>query len=91
MRWTSNTTTMRERSRRACPQPNYSQLSVHAGADQATKNRNKTSERLSWLRLIRVHTQQQLKQQYVGHRGGLGCLAERNANEAPPHVSSWRD
>ena len=45
---------MRERSRRASPQPDYYRwLSVDAGADLAAKKNSAPSERLSRLRLIR--------------------------------------
>ena len=48
MRWTTNTTTMRERSRRASPQPD-SYLSVEAGSDLETNNKKSSapSARLS--------------------------------------------
>ena len=66
MRWTTNTTTMRERSRRALPQRDYSYLSVDAGSDLENKESSAPSARLSWL-LVRmiscessVHTEQQL-------------------------------
>ena len=63
MRWTMNTTTMRERSRRASPQPDYSLLSVDAGSDLETKKSSVPSAPLSWLRIIREYTQQQQQQQ----------------------------
>ena len=48
---------------------------MDAGEDLASKKGSAPSERLSWLHLIRVHTQQQ--QEYVRERGGLGCLVEK--------------
>ena len=45
--------------------------------DLANKKSSTRSELLSWLTShTRAYTQQQ--QQYVGHRGGLGCLVEKN-------------
>ena len=62
MRWNTNTTMMRERSRRASPQPDYSELSVDASSDLETKKSNAPSARLSWLRIIREYTQQHQQQ-----------------------------
>ena len=47
MRWTTNTTSIRERNRRAFPQPGPSQLAVDAGLDLETKKSNASSPRLS--------------------------------------------
>ena len=60
MRWTTNTTTMRERSRRASPQPDYSQLSVDAGSDLENKESNALSASFVAAYHERVQTEQQL-------------------------------
>ena len=52
MRWTTNTTKIREHSRRASPQPDYSYLSVEAGSHLDTKMINASNARLSQLRII---------------------------------------
>ena len=76
MRWTTNTTKIRERSRRASPQPDYSYLSVDAGSHLDTKMISAPSARLSQLRISTrecTHTAAAA----AGHRGGLGCLVEK--------------
>ena len=50
-------TTMSERSRRASPQPDYSQLSVDAGSDLEIEEGSAPSTHLSWLRIMREYTQ----------------------------------
>ena len=73
MRWTNNTTTMRERGRRPSTQSDYSYLSAEAGSDLLeTKKSSAPSARLAWLTYhTRVHTA-------AGHRAGLGCLVEKS-------------
>ena len=86
---TTRTTTMRDRSRRASPQPgDYSYLSVDAGADLETKKR--AAQRASFVATshTRVYTQQQ--QQYVGHRGGLGCLKKKTSESASARLFAAR-
>ena len=65
MRWITNAITMRGRSRRASPLPDYSSLSVDAGSDLGTKKSSAPSARLSLLRIIREYTQQQQQQVIV--------------------------
>ena len=72
MRWTTNTTTMREHSRRASPQPDYNELSVDAGSDVENKENSAPSERtFSWLRIVREYTHSS------SSRAGLGCFVEQ--------------
>ena len=53
---------------------------MDAGADLDTKKSNAPSGRLSWLRLTREYTHS--GSTYVGHRGVLGCLVEKNAKRS---------
>ena len=51
MSWTTNTTTMLERSRGASPQPQHSELSIDAGLDLENKQRVHTVQQLIVLGL----------------------------------------
>ena len=59
MHWTTNTTTMRERSRHVSPRTEYIFWSTRARSDLETKKSSTPSARLSWVRIIREYTQQQ--------------------------------
>ena len=61
---------MRERSRRASPQPDYRSLSVDAGSDLREQGKQRT--RLRWLRIMREYTKSS------SSRTGLGCFVEKN-------------
>ena len=74
MRWTTNTTTMRELSRRVSPQPDYNQLSADAGSDLENKESNAPRTRLSWLRIMREYAQSG-----SSSRAGLGCFVEKQS------------
>ena len=56
MSWTTNTPTIRERSRGASPQPEYIELSIDAGLDLENKQRVHTVRQLivlgsdAWLK-----------------------------------------
>ena len=62
---------MRERSRRASLQPDYSWLSVDAGSDLENKESSAPSARLSWLRIM------QSTHRAAAHHAGLGCFDEK--------------
>ena len=58
MRWTTNTTTMRKRSRRASP-PDCSYEAAGRRGLGPRDQEHAPSARLSWLRIKREYTQQQ--------------------------------
>ena len=88
MRWTTNTTTMRERSHRASPQPDYVQLAVDRRGlgprDQEERRTQRESFVATYILYIReyIHTAAA-----VSHRAGFGCLVEKKTRGALRHVS----
>ena len=80
MRWTTNTTTMREHSHRASPQSDYSQMSADAGSDIRTKRSSAPSARLWELRILREYTHSSSSSSRSSCRS--------TPREAPRHVSS---
>ena len=73
MRWTANTTTMRERSRRASPLADYSWLLVDAGSDQETRRAAQAAC------VFRGYVSYESTHRAAAHRAGLGCLDEKIA------------
>ena len=83
MRPTTNTTTIRKRSRRASPQPDYSYVAVGRRGLRPRDQEEQRTQRASFVAayLTRVHTAAA-----VGHRAGLGYSVDnKDRAKRPDH------
>ena len=92
MRWTMNTTTMRERSRRASSQVCRLSLALGGRGRGPSEQEEQRTQRASVvvMSLTRVHTHSSSSSMYVIVVGS-DALWKKRPSEAAPHVSSWPD